>query len=148
MHNLLSFPPDANVWLSKDHFNPHTYWLWLYKVETIWFLLCLGSCKSIFLSLDPVAIKLVDQANELTLDWWPYKVCIFVDLPKSQISTNPWLVPIPICVPGVFQPKLVIRLGARSQNLKTLLLFAFHIYKDVSKATERIFWDDHSKRLR
>lgn len=26
--NLLSFPPDANDWPSKDHFNPQTYWVW------------------------------------------------------------------------------------------------------------------------
>jgi hypothetical protein len=29
-----------------------------------------------------------------------------------------------------------------------LLLLPFHIYKEESKATESIFWDDHYNRFR
>lgn len=67
MISLLSFPPEAKWFPSKDHFNPHTSCVcaWYLLMICLWF--CLKSLRLIVLSREPVASKLPLQASELTL---------------------------------------------------------------------------------
>jgi hypothetical protein len=146
--NLLSFPPEARVCPSKDHFNPQTYWVCPWYIETISLELILVSCILIVRSLEPLASKLPAQDKELTLALCPNISFILAFLSKSHIYVTPWLFPIEIWDPYWFHAILVIEQGFISQNLITLLLFPFHIYKDESSATESIFWDDHSNRFK
>ena len=146
--NLLSFPPDASWFPSKDHFSPHTSWVcpsYLWTIER-WF--CLRSLKLIVLSRDPLASMFVLQARELTLSSWPATSYNLTHFEVSQIYVVPWLVPIAMWVPGSFHPILEIEWGFKSKNLRTLLLLAFQKYKLESKATERMFWDDHSSKFK
>jgi len=83
------------------------------------------------------------QATELTLALWLEYSLILQCFVASHNSTVPLLVPIAIWEPCWFQFKLEIESGVKSQNFTTLLLFAFQKYKQESKATERMFWDDH-----
>lgn len=146
--SLLSFPPEARDCPSKDHFNPHTYWVWPSYTATISLGLILVSCMIIVRSLDPLANRLPDQDKELTLALCPNMSITFEFLSRSQIYVTPWLFPTEICEPIWFHVILVMVQGLISQNLITLLLLPFHMYKEESRATERIFCEDHYKRLR
>ena len=146
--SLLSFPPDANWFPSKDHFNPQTYWVWPSYLCTIDRWLSLKSLKLMVLSRDPLASMFVLHARELTLSSWPPTSYNFIHFVVSQIYVVPWLVPIAMWVPGSFHPILEMEWGFKSKNLNTLLLFAFQKYKLESKATERMFWDDHSSKFK
>lgn len=146
--SLLSLPPDAREYPSNDHFKPQTYCVWPCIIETISLELILVSWILMVLSLDPLARRLPCHESELTLALCPNMSWTLAFLYKSHISVTPWLLPIEICEPGWFQAILVIELGLISQNLTTLLLLPFHIYKEESKATDKMFWDDHSSRFK
>jgi hypothetical protein len=146
--SLLSLPPEANDWPSNDHFNPHTYCVCPWYIETISLELILVSWIFIVRSLDPLASKFPDQDNELTLALCPNISLTLAFRYKSQIYVTPWLFPIEIWDPCWFQAMLVIEQGFISQKRITLLLFPFHIYNEESSATERMFWDDHYNRFK
>lgn len=105
--SLLSFPPLASCWPSKDHLRPHTSYL---CPACLWvmLLLALRSLLKIILSLEPVLI--VDPFHEtaLTLDKCPPKVLTILQWFVSQIWVSPWLVPIARCYPLLLHPILVI----------------------------------------
>ena len=63
---LLSFPPEASICSSADHFSPQIYWLCSCSFD-MKSLLDRLSRNSIFLSLDPVASTLELQAKAPTL---------------------------------------------------------------------------------
>ena len=111
MNNLLSFPPEANKLLLKDHFNPQTYWVCPSYLATMFDPFCLISLIWIVLSLDPVARRESFQATELTLALCPKYSVTLQFLTISQISVVPLLVPIEIWVPCWFQFKLDIESG-------------------------------------
>lgn len=48
----------------------------------------------------------------------------------------------------MFQVKLDIVAGFRSQNLSTLLLLAFHMYSELSRATDRMLAGDHYSKFK
>lgn len=90
-------------------------------------------------SRDPLASILSPQATELTRALCPLYSLTLQLFVASHIYIVPLLVPMANCVPWLFQFKLEIESGAKSQNLRTLLLLAFQKYMHESRATDRIF---------
>lgn len=125
MNNLLSLPPEASKLWSNDHLSPHTSWVWPSYFETIRLKRYLTSLIRILLSLDPLARIPSPHATELTRALWPLYSLTRQLLATSHSYIVPLLVPMAICEPWLFQFKLEIESGTRSQNLSTLLLLAF-----------------------
>ena len=75
--SLLSFPPDASCWSSKDHFKPQTSCLCPTSLLK-WLPGALKSLCKILRSLLPVLTRDLLQAIELTLPRWPCKSLTFL----------------------------------------------------------------------
>ena len=125
MNNLLSLPPEASRLWSNDHFSPQTSCVWPSYFETILLYRYLTSRMRMLLSLEPLARIPSPQATELTLALCPPYSLTLQLLVTSQSYIVPLLVPMAIWEPWLFQLRLEMESGTRSQNLSTLLLLAF-----------------------
>lgn len=108
--SLLSFPPLASYYPSKDHFRPQISCLW---PICLWVMLCfiLRSLLRIILSLEPVLSVDPFQAIELIRPWWSPKVRITFPWFMSHISVFPLSVPTARWPPLLLHPTLVILLS-------------------------------------
>ena len=124
MATLLSFPPDASICSSSDHFRPQISWLCsssLLKKS----LLARTSRSSTVLSREPVARTVEFQATAPTRVSWPLSVRSCFISTMSQSCTSPLLQPTASTRPSTAHATDVTVSWWSSQSLVTLEESAF-----------------------